>query len=163
MFETVSPFFKNRAIYLFIFGAILFFLIFFGYRFVLPETAGRVSVGVGISEGLVERRVEFTVPEFDVETYYRPIIKNNLFRPLGWVPPRPIEPYRLIGTILPRDANTPLKAIIETTAGHQTYIVTAGDKLDADTEVVAIASKQVTLQRNQAKCYLFLCLIFTVN
>ena len=29
--------------------------------------------------------------------FYRTIIDNNLFRPLGWTPPRPIEPYRLIG------------------------------------------------------------------
>ena len=32
------------------------------------------------------------------ETYYRTIIDNNLFRPLGYrTPPRPIEPYRLLG------------------------------------------------------------------
>lgn len=26
--------------------------------------------------------------------FYRTIIDNNLFRPLGWTPPRPKEPYR---------------------------------------------------------------------
>ena len=42
-----------------------------------------------------------TSPIFDSETFYRMIINNNLFRPLGWTPPRPIEPYRLLGTLLP--------------------------------------------------------------
>ena len=93
------------------------------------------------------RRVHQTPPAVlkVSETYYRTIIDNNLFRPLGWTPPRPIEPYRLIGTILPRSENTPLQAIIESTTGHQTYIVTLGSNLDADTQVVDIQSKQVTL------------------
>lgn len=50
-------------------------------------------------------------PVFDSETYYRTIIDNNLFRPLGWSPPPPIEPYRLIGTKLARDPNTPHKQL----------------------------------------------------
>ena len=88
-------------------------------------------------------------PVFDVsETYYRTIIDNNLFRPLGWTPPRPIEPYRLLGTKLATDANTPPQAIIQTTAGQQTYIVSIGDKIDPSTEVVLIEGKQVTLSRN---------------
>ena len=94
------------------------------------------------------RRVRQTPPAvFDAEvSYYRTIIDNNLFRPLGWTPPRPIEPYRLIGTILPRSDTTPPKAIIESTAGNpETYIVSIGDKLDASTEVVSIESKSVRL------------------
>ena len=35
------------------------------------------------------------------ETYYRTIIDSNLFRPLGWKPPRPKPTYRLIGTVIP--------------------------------------------------------------
>ncbi|RKU21583.1 hypothetical protein C6499_21525 [Candidatus Poribacteria bacterium] len=92
-------------------------------------------------------RVRQTTPEvFDAEvSFKRTIIDNNLFRPLGWTPPRPTESYRLIGTILPRSANTPPKAILQTTAGHQTYIVTLGSNIDANTQVVGIQSKQVTL------------------
>ena len=77
--------------------------------------------------------------------FYRTIIDNNLFRPFGWTPARPVEPYRLIGTILPRSANTPPQAILQSTAGNKTYIVTLGSNLDADTQVVDIQSKQVTL------------------
>ncbi|MDD9973461.1 MAG: hypothetical protein OXU27_05615 [Candidatus Poribacteria bacterium] len=83
--------------------------------------------------------------KFDAEAFKRTIVENNLFRPLGWTSPRPIEPYRLIGTILPRSENTPRKAIIQSTAGNTTYIVFSGERLDADTEVVSIESKQVVL------------------
>ena len=77
--------------------------------------------------------------------FYRTIIDNNLFRPLGWTPPRPQEPYRLLGTILSPDAGTPPQAILQTTIGNTTRIVTTGEKLDTDTEVVDIQLKQVTL------------------
>ncbi|MYA72547.1 hypothetical protein F4009_00105 [Candidatus Poribacteria bacterium] len=76
------------------------------------------------------------------ETYYRTIIDNNLFRPLGWTPPRPIEPYRLLGTKLATDANTPPQVILQSTAGQTTYIVSIGEKIDASTEVVSIESNR---------------------
>ncbi|MYB93936.1 hypothetical protein F4054_12430 [Candidatus Poribacteria bacterium] len=65
---------------------------------------------------------------FDSDSYYRTIIDNNLFRSLGWTPPRPKEPYRLMGTILPRSANTPPRAILQTTTGNTTHIMTTGEK-----------------------------------
>ena len=52
-------------------------------------------------------RIPDPLTDFQHSDFYRTIIENNLFRPLGWTPPRPVEPYRLIGTILPIDANTP--------------------------------------------------------
>ena len=91
------------------------------------------------------RRVQQTPPVFETETYYRTIIDNNLFRPLGWTPPRPTEPYRLLGTSLPRSANTLPRAILQSTTGNKTYIVSPGEKIDASTEVVSRESKQVTL------------------
>lgn len=80
------------------------------------------------------------------DAFLRTIIDNNLFRPLGWRPPRPREPYRLIGTILPRDENTYPRAILQTTAGNKTYIVTIGDNLDTNTQVVSLQHKQVVLE-----------------
>ena len=94
------------------------------------------------------RAIFSLVVAFDSVSYYRPIIKYNLFRPLGWTPPRPVEPYRLIGTLLPRSENTPPRAILQSTAGQKTYIVTTGEKIEASTEVVSIESKQVTLSTN---------------
>lgn len=105
---------------------------------------------VGVSEAPARpRRVRKPKPVvFDAEAFKRTIIDNNLFRPLGWTPPRPIEPYRLIGTLLPRSGTTPPRAILQSTAGEKTYIVSTGEKIDADTEVVLIESKQVTLSTN---------------
>ena len=97
-----------------------------------------------------------TLPTEDVELkhfhnsdFYRTIIDNNLFRPLGWTPLRPREPYRLLGTIIPTDAKTPPKAVIQNTVRNQTHIVTIGDTLDAETHVTDIQTKHVTLKKNE--------------
>ena len=82
---------------------------------------------------------------FQTSDFYRTIIDNNLFRPLGWRPPRPREPYRLLGTIMPKNADALPNAIIQATAGNKTYIVPIGDKLDTDTTLTDIQPKQVTL------------------
>ena len=87
------------------------------------------------------------VGDFQDSDFYRTIIDNNLFRPLGWRPPRPQEPYRLIGTILPTDGKTSAQAILQTTHGNTTYTVTRGDTLDADTTITNIQPKQVTLKK----------------
>ena len=96
-----------------------------------------------------------THPSEDVELmhfqnsdFYRTIIDNNLFRPLGWTPPRPQESYRLLGTIIPTDAKISPKAIIQDTIGNQTHIVTIGDTLNPDTHVTDIQTKHVTLKKN---------------
>ncbi len=93
-------------------------------------------------------RPQDSLTQFQETDFYRTIIDNNLFRPLGWTPPRPIEPYRLLGTIIPTDEKTPPKAIIQNTIGNQTYIVTIGDALDTDTYVTDIQTKHVTLKKN---------------
>ena len=92
-----------------------------------------------------------TLSDFQNTDFYRTIIDNNLFRPLGWQPTPPRDPYRLIGTKLLRDADSPAQAILQSTTGHQTYIVTLGETLAADTEVVDIQPKQVTLSTNGRK------------
>ena len=84
--------------------------------------------------------------EFQNTDFYRTIINNNLFRPLGWQLPLPREPYRLIGTILPTDVNTPKQAILQKSLVGSTYTVTIGDILDKETTVTDIQPKQVTLE-----------------
>ena len=84
---------------------------------------------------------------FQNSDFYRTIIGNNLFRPLGWTPPRPQEPYRLLGTIIPTDAKIPSRAIIQNTVENQTHIVTIGDTLDPDTHVTDIQSKRVIVEK----------------
>lgn len=85
---------------------------------------------------------------FQNSDFYRTIIDNNLFRPLGWTPPRPQEPYRLLGTIIPTDTKSSPKAIIQDTVGNQTPIVTIGDTLDTETHVTDIQTKHITLKKN---------------
>ena len=94
-------------------------------------------------------RQTYTVDQasrFQDTEFYRTIIDNNIFRPLGWAPPCRGEPYRLIGTILPTDGKISPHAILQATAGNQTHTVFIGDKLDKDTILIDIQSKQVTFE-----------------
>lgn len=88
-----------------------------------------------------------TLRQFQKSSFYCTIIGNNLFRPLGWRPPRPIEPYRLLGTRIPIDGNTVPQAVIQATATNTTHIVTIEEKLDTDTTVTDIQPKQGTFER----------------
>lgn len=94
------------------------------------------------------------------DSFYRTIIDNNIFRPLGWTPPRPLEPYRLIGTILPCDANRFAQAVIESTSGKSISIVSVGETLDAETKVVSIESKSVVLESGGVRRTLRLSSVF---
>lgn len=143
-FSASVYFTQTRLLSLLIAGAfVLLFSVFFAF---FTETETRP---IKMIELPPERRVDRSPQSvFDSESYYRTIIDNNLLRPLGWTPPRPPEPYRLIGTILPHRANTPPRAILQSTAGNATYIVSTGEKIDASTEVVSIEPKQVKLSRN---------------
>ena len=139
---------NGRACYLLIVGAFVFLLIVGVVRVLLPSPPDPEPVTVETFPS-PRRDACLTPAVFDAEAFNRTIIDNNLFRPLGWTPPRRVEPYRLIGTKLATDANTPPEAIIQTTTGEKTYIVTTGEPLDASTEVVDIRSpKQVTLLSN---------------
>ncbi len=95
-------------------------------------------------------RVSFpssTPPLFQSTEFYRTIINSNLFRPLGWRPPRPKNLYRLIGTIIPTDGEMQPRAILQGTASNKTQTVSVGDRLDAETTVTDIQPKQVTLEK----------------
>lgn len=85
--------------------------------------------------------------DFQTTDFYRMIVDNNLFRPLGWTPPRPREPYRLLGTRTPTDGKSEAQAILQSTTAGSTYTVSLGETLDPDTTVVDIQPKQVTLEK----------------
>ena len=146
MSERHRNLFNKRACYVSIAGAFIFLVVVVVVSFRSKASPEPEPFKITPSP---QDRVRLTKPPvFDSEAYYRTIIDNNLFRPLGWRPPRPIEPYRLIGTKLARDANTPSQAIVQSTATQTTYIVSIGEKIDASTEVVDIQPKQVTLSTN---------------
>ena len=92
-------------------------------------------------------KAEKGAEHFQDTEFYRTLIDNNLFRPLGWTPPRPREPYRLLGTIVPKDAHAVPQAILQATAANITHIVTIGQKLDKDTKITDIRPRQVTLEK----------------
>ena len=143
MSETQRTLFTQCVSGLLIAGALVFVAIYLA-RSTPPPARNPVNEITSLSPPEVPLRSPIV---FDAESFKRTIVENNLFRPLGWSPPRPVEPYRLIGTILPRSGTTPPRAILQTTAGEQTYIVSLGDKIDALTEVVSIESKSVVLER----------------
>ena len=88
------------------------------------------------------------LPDFQQSDFHRTIMDNNLFRPLGWRPPRPKEPYSLLGTILPKDGKSPSQAILQATTRNKIHIVTPRDTLGTDTTIIDIQAKQVTLEKS---------------
>ena len=157
MSETHSPLFNRQSTHRTVFplcGACFAFFLLAIVLALKSETPPPIETqSVKVIEPSHPRRVDFTPPAvFETETFYRTIIDNDLFRPLGWTPPRPKEPYRLLGTLrFPIDANTPPKAILQSTAGDRLLIVSPGETLDASTEVVEIQSKQATLSTDEQR------------
>ena len=127
---------------------ILFIIVIFGYTEGTKQTSQIQPTPTVPAKDTGSQRSDVDLPVFDAKAYYSPIVENNLFRPLGWRPKRPMERYRILGTIIPTTAKILPKAIIQATIGHQTYIVTPGQKLDPDTEVIGIQQKQITLSKN---------------
>ena len=124
MSETKSTLFNKRVSGLLMAGAFILLAIVVVVRF---RTSGfpvrRAPEPVKIDTLPAPHSDALPPPVFEVsETFYQTIIDNNLFRPLGWTPPRVREPYRLLGTLLPRDANTSPKAIIQSTASERSYL-----------------------------------------
>ena len=89
---------------------------------------------------------EYLTPEeqsWRESAFYRTIIENNIFRPLGWTPPKPTPVYRLLGTVISTDG-TGVQAILQEIASERLHFLTVGDKV-GDAMVTEILSKQVTL------------------
>lgn len=86
-----------------------------------------------------QRQVDFG----ENEAFYRVIIDNNLFRPLGWKKPNEKPSYSLLGTVV--DTDTAIaQAILQETRSNRYYFVTVGEKV-GDATVKAIQPKQVIL------------------
>ena len=77
------------------------------------------------------------------EEYYKVIVDNNLFRPLGWRPPNNKPRYALIGTWISSNSMI-AKALILEQRSNQTYYVSIGEKVGEAT-VESIKSDQVSL------------------
>ena len=90
------------------------------------------------------RKVNFrSISTESGEEYYKVIVDNNLFRPLGWRPPNNKPRYTLIGTWI--SSNSVIaKALILEQRSNQTYYVSIGEKVGEAT-VESIKSDQVSL------------------
>ena len=75
--------------------------------------------------------------------FYKVIIDNNLFRPLGWTPPNNEPAYSLIGTAVGADGAVSQATLLEKRSNRY-HFVTIGTKL-GDMTVKNIQAKQVTL------------------
>ena len=75
--------------------------------------------------------------------FYKVIIDNNLFRPLGWTPPNNEPAYSLIGTAVGTDGGISQATLLEKRSNRY-HFVTIGTKL-GDLTVKDIQAKQVIL------------------
>ena len=75
--------------------------------------------------------------------FYRVIVENNLFRPLGWREPRREPEYVLIATWIESRGET-TKALLMERSSNQTYYATTGEKVGNAT-IENIESKLVEL------------------
>ena len=57
--------------------------------------------------------------------FYQVIVTNNLFRPLGWVKPKPKPAFKLIVTVM--KSNGKHKALIRSTPHRKLYYVAVGE------------------------------------
>ena len=76
--------------------------------------------------------------------FYKVIIDNNLFRPLGWTPPKNEPAYSLIGTAVGVDGAVSQATLLEKRSNRY-HFVTIGTKL-GDITVKDIQAKQITLE-----------------
>lgn len=91
---------------------------------------------------------EYLMPEeqsWRESAFYRTIIENNIFRPLGWIPPKPMPVYRLLGTVISTDG-TNGQAILQEIASERLYFLRVGDRV-GDATVTEILLKEVKLDK----------------
>ena len=78
--------------------------------------------------------------------YYRTIVDNNIFRPLGWRPPKKEPEYEFIGTSV-EENGAKLEAYVNERRSNKFYIATIGDKV-GDAVVKEISEKEIILDKD---------------
>ena len=79
------------------------------------------------------------------EAFYKTIIEYNLFRPLGWTPPKNEPSYSLIGTAVNSNGVISQATLLERRSNRY-HFVTIGSKLD-DMTVKEIQAKKVIMDK----------------
>ena len=96
------------------------------------RTWGRQNRGGGVDFG-------------ENEAFYKTIIDNNLFRPLGWTPPKNEPEYSLIGTAVDSNGVISQATLLERRSNRY-HFVTIGTELDGMT-VKEIQAKKVIIDK----------------
>ncbi|MXV73461.1 hypothetical protein F4Z99_04180 [Candidatus Poribacteria bacterium] len=114
----------------------------------LGNLAGNVSAqGAPLPEQ--NHTAEYLTPEeqsWRESAFYRTIIENNIFRPLGWTPPKPMPVYRLLGTIISTDG-TNGRSILQEIASERFHFLRVGDSV-GDATVTEVLLKEVKLDKS---------------
>lgn len=93
-----------------------------------------------------QRQNRVTVDFGENAEFYKVIIDNNLFRPLGWMPPNNEPAYSLVGTAVHPDGVIAQATLLERRSNRY-HFVTIGEKL-GDITVRDIQAKQVILEKD---------------
>ena len=93
-----------------------------------------------------QRQNRGTVDFGENTAFYKVIIDNNLFRPLGWTPPNNEPAYSLVGTAVGADGVIAQATLLEKRSNRY-HFVTIGEKL-GDVTVKDIQVKQVVLEKD---------------
>ncbi|MYK16948.1 hypothetical protein F4055_02105 [Candidatus Poribacteria bacterium] len=93
-----------------------------------------------------QRQNRATVDFGENAAFYKVIIDNNLFRPLGWTPPNNEPAYSLVGTAVHPDGVIAQATLLEKRSNRY-HFVTIGEKL-GDITVKDIQAKQVVLEKD---------------
>ena len=82
----------------------------------------------------------------NTDEFYKPIIDNNIFRRLGWKPPKKPVEYILYGTASTKDENKS-KAYIYETQSKRLHTVKVGDSI-GKAKITEIREKQVKMDKD---------------
>lgn len=117
------------------------------YAYVFPGiSADTVCAQGGMPVSERQKEDRFAIEQDNTPTaFYQVIIENNLFRPLGWTPPKPKPVYRLLGTVISIEG-TNRQAILLEIATNRLHFLKVGDTVGED-KVTDILPKQITLQQ----------------
>ncbi len=83
----------------------------------------------------------------DKPDFYRVIVDNNIFRPLGWRPPNKEPEYTFIGTRVDSSGTVVAEAYVLETRSNQFFMASIGDKI-GDAIVKEIKPKEIILDKN---------------
>ncbi len=111
------------------------------------------SINTPSQKTLVKNQVDKSKPEKNEhidskipDEFYQQIIDNNIFRPLGWKPPKKPEQYILIG-VASADNKNYSQAIILETKSNELHTAKVGDSF-GNVVIKDIQQKQVILEKD---------------